>query len=117
RALDTMNKIIEAQGRQSADYQPGRLVHDVLSPDDGFVVDIDNFRLAQIASFAGAPMDKGAGVDLFKKLGSRVAKGEPLYRIHAEFSSDFNFAIKLCTERSGYRLGNLEQVPSAFVEF
>jgi thymidine phosphorylase len=117
RALDTMNKIIEAQGRQSANYQPGCLVHDVLSPGDGFVVDIDNLRLAQIASFAGAPMDKGAGVDLFKKLGSRVEKGEPLYRIHAEFTSDFNFALKLCTDNSGYRLGGEEEVPGAFVEF
>ncbi len=117
RALDSMNKIIEAQGRQTTSYQPGHLVHDVLSPSDGFVVGIDNLRLAQIASFAGAPRDKGAGVDLFKKLGSRVDEGEPLYRIHAEFPSDFNFALKLCSDSNGYRLGSEEQIPGFFVEF
>jgi thymidine phosphorylase len=62
-------------------------------------------------------MDKGAGVDLFKKLGSRVEKGEPLYRVHAEFTSDFKFALKLCEADSGYRIGSREQVPGALVEF
>jgi thymidine phosphorylase len=117
RALETMNKIIDAQGKQRERYEPGRLAHDLLSPADGFVVAIDNLRLSRIASFAGAPIDKGAGVDLFKKLGSRVEKGEPLYRIYAEFSSDFKFALKLCEADSGYRIGSREQVPGALVEF
>ena len=117
RALELMNRIIEAQGKQQKKYEPGHLTHEVLSPADGVVVNIDNLQLSHIASFAGAPMDKGAGVDLFKKLGNQVEKGEPLYRIHAEFSSDFNFAVKLCAADSGYLIGNKDQVPGAFVEF
>jgi len=117
RALDMMNTIINAQGAQSKKFEPGKLTHDVLSPAKGVVVNIDNLQMAHIARFAGAPMDKGAGVDLFKKLGDKVKKGEPLYRIHAEFSSDFNFAVELSERDSGYIIGKEEQIPKAFVEF
>jgi len=117
RALAMMNTIIAAQGEQRKNFQLGAMVHDVCAPADGFVVDIDNLQMAHIASFAGAPMEKGAGVDLFKKLGDRVEQGEPLYRIHAQFPSDFNFACSLSESASGYRIGNQAQIPQAYVEF
>ena len=117
RALEMMNTIIKAQGAQRNKFELGKLIHEVLSPADGVVVDIDNLQMANIARFAGAPMDKGAGVDLFKKLGDNVKKGEPLYRIHAQFPSDFNFAIALCNRDSGYLIGKEDQIPKAFVEF
>ncbi len=117
RALDMMNTLIKAQGAQSNKFELGQLTHEVLSPANGVVVDIDNLQIAHIARFAGAPMDKGAGVDLFKKLGDKVKKGEPLYRIHAEFPSDFKFARTLCERDSGYLIGKEDQIPKAFVEF
>jgi thymidine phosphorylase len=63
-------------------------------------------------------MDKGAGVDLLKKLGEPVQKGEPLYRVHAEFQGDFKFARALHEERgSGYRIGEPGEIPKIYVEF
>lgn len=117
RALDMMNTIIQAQGEQDKKFELGKLTHDVLSPEEGVVVGIDNYHMAHIARFAGAPIDKGAGIDLFKKLGDPVKKGEPLYRVYAEFSSDFAFARDLCERNSGYQIGTEEQIPKAFVEF
>lgn len=117
RALDTMNTIIQAQGIQMKKYEPGKLTHEVLSPANGVVLSIDNFHMAHIARFAGAPIDKGAGVDLFKKLGDKVKKGEPLYRIHAEFPSDYNFAVALCERDSGYSIGKEDEIPKLDVEF
>lgn len=117
RALTKMHSLIEAQGKQKNVYSLGRLTHDVLSPAEGVVTDIDNLHMAHIARFAGAPMDKGAGVDLFKKLGDSVTIGEPLYRVYAEFPSDFKFAMRLCEQDSGYRIGRQEEVAKAFVEF
>jgi len=117
RALDMMNTIIKAQGIQTKKFELGKLTHDVLSPDNGIVLSIDNFHMAHIARFAGAPIDKGAGVDLFKKLGDKVKKGEPLYRIYAEFPSDYNFAFELCERNNGYLIGKEDQIPNAFVEF
>ena len=117
RALEKMNAIIAAQGVQTTSYPLGQLTHDILAPADGVVTAIDNFQMAHIARFAGAPMDKGAGVDLFKKLGDAVEKGEPLYRLYAEFPSDFKFAHGLCEQASGYTIGQQADIAKAFVEF
>lgn len=117
RALQKMNAIIEAQGLQPKSFAPGELTHGVCAIKSGVVTAIDNLQMARIASFAGAPMDKGAGVDLLKKQGDSVSKGDVLYRIHAEFLADFNFSRKLCQQNSGYRIGDLKDIPKAFVEF
>jgi thymidine phosphorylase len=104
QALAAMERIIEAQGRNTTDYKLGHLVHEVTAPADGVVAAIDCYRLARIARLAGAPMDKGAGIDLLKKTGEPVKRGMPLYRIHACMKSDFGFAVDLATEDDGYRI-------------
>ncbi|MEQ6342290.1 MAG: thymidine phosphorylase family protein [Gammaproteobacteria bacterium] len=117
RALAKMNAIIEAQGRQTTQPAPGHLTYEVTAEQDGVITGIDNFLLARLARMAGAPMDKGAGVDLLKKLGDLVEKGEPLYRVHAEFNADFNFARALTQERgSGYTVGTAEGVSQFYGE-
>ncbi len=117
RALDMMNTLIDAQGVQAEKFELGQLSFDVVSPTNGVIVNIDNFQMARIARFAGAPMDKGAGVRLLKKLGDEVKEGEPLYRIHAEYPSDYNFACALSNQDSGYSIGEESQIPRALVEF
>jgi thymidine phosphorylase len=75
RALTKMQAIIEAQGRNPEPPSLGRLRHEVPAPVGGVVTADDNLqiaRIARIARLAGAPMDQGAGVDLFKKLGDSV---------------------------------------------
>ncbi len=118
RALAKMNAIIEAQGRHEYKLEPGKLIHEVKAERSGTVIAIDNQHMAHLARIAGAPMDKGAGVDLLKKVGDEVAKGEPLYRLHAEFKGDYRFALDLIKQNgSGYTLGETSELPQAFVEF
>ena len=116
RALEMMKTIIKAQGIQTRVFESGKLTHDVCSPRNGVITGIDNLLMANIARFAGAPMDKGAGVELFKKLGDKVKRGEPLYRIYAEYHADFNFAVKLCSGNNGYMIGTANQIPKSYVE-
>jgi thymidine phosphorylase len=110
RACAKMNDIIKAQGEKSVDLQPGKLCYQVCADRDGIVTQIDNFQAAKIARMAGAPMEKKAGVDLLKKMGDKVSKGEPLFLIHAEFQADFLFAKKLAQQNSGYSIGDDEQI-------
>ena len=120
RALAKMNDIIEAQGSRAFDHhQPtlGALTLDVRAERAGVVCAIDNLQLARIARFAGAPKVPEAGVDLLKKLGEAVQAGEVLYRVHAKFPSDLQFARHACDKSTGYTLGSSADVPSAFVEF
>ena len=117
RACAKMNNIIKAQGAKDIDLQPGKLCYPVCADREGVVTRIDNFQTAKIARIAGAPMDKKAGIDLFKKLGDKVAKGEPLFQIHAEFPADFKFATKLAQQNSGYSIGDSEQVLQPLIAF
>ena len=82
-ALKQMQKIIDAQGPSDCRSDLGNLTFDVMAGSDGVVSGIDCLRLNRLARTAGAPIDKGAGIRLFKKIGDRVEKGEPLYRIYA----------------------------------
>ena len=103
RALEKMRAIIDAQGVQKRQFVPGRLRQTINAPRDGTVAAIDNLQMARIARLAGAPMAKGAGVDLYRKIGDKVTAGEPLYAIHAEFKSEFAFACE-AAEVNGYTL-------------
>lgn len=104
-ALAKMRRLMAAQGAPPQQVTLGILTHDMAAAHDGVVSAIDCLRLARIARLAGAPMDKGAGVDLFKRIGDPVQQGEPLYRIHAAFEADFRFATQLAAAGDGITIG------------
>jgi thymidine phosphorylase len=120
RAAQAFQAVIEAQGRHRFDpLAPGlgRLSQDVISPEAGRIVAIDNERLARIARLAGAPKCRGAGVDLMRKLGDDVQEGDVLCRIYADNPSELEFALHLAAQGSGYVLGEVVQPPDPDVEF
>ena len=53
--------------------------------DAGAVTDIDNFQVARIAKAGRCTKSEGSRRPLFRKLGDKVAAGEPLYRVYAAF--------------------------------
>ncbi len=120
RALEKMRDIIQAQGAKPFDPERpelGAMTFEVTAERDGVVTGIDNFQMARIAQFAGAPKVKGAGVDLLRKLGESVKAGEVLYRVHASFPADLAFARQATSRDSAIRLGEPDEMPSVFVEF
>jgi thymidine phosphorylase len=105
RALEKMQAIIEAQGRNPQALSAAKLEYAVTAPAAGVIGAIDNFRMANIASLAGAPLDKVTGVDLYKKVGDRVSEGDILYKIHAQYPADYQFAKDAADADNGYRIG------------
>lgn len=116
RALKKMHEIIEQQGSIEINFETAPLYIDIKAEQDGVVTVIDNFQLAKIARRAGAPMDKHAGVDLNKKLGNAVTKGEVLYRIYAEFPADFKFAQALANHNNGFKVGSADEITQPYME-
>ncbi|MFZ1607266.1 MAG: thymidine phosphorylase family protein [Rhodoferax sp.] len=120
RALTKMNDIITAQGSKDFNHnQPdlGLLTFDVQAPRAGMVVGIENIQLARIASLAGAPKVKNAGVDLLCKLGDTVLADAVLYRVHASYPADLEFARQASLKSIGYTIGVADELPHVFVEF
>ncbi len=101
-ALKQMQKIIEAQGSCNCNTALGNLSFDVRAAHDGVVTAIDCLRLNRLARTAGAPLDKGAGIKLFRKIGDHVEQGEPLYRVYAFDQSERDLAADAATANSGY---------------
>lgn len=101
-ARKALDRMIEAQGPPPRTASIGALVFEAPAPRDGVVNQIDCFRIARIARTAGAPNDPGAGIDLQKKAGDVVRKGEPLYRIHGLDHADFAAACEASGEDSGF---------------
>jgi len=104
RAYEKMQAIINAQGIQTETTGAASLVYEVKAEKSGYVHAINNFRVSSIASLAGAPIYKYAGIYLFKKVGDKVIKGEILYEIHACFKSDFEFATQFATNNKAYSI-------------
>ncbi len=120
RALAKMDAIVRAQGARPFDHnapQLGGLSFTVSAAAAGVVTAIDNQQIARIARLAGAPKVQGAGVDLARKLGETVEAGEPLYRVHAEYGADLEFARQASARGSGYTIGGADELPHVFVEF
>ena len=62
------------------------------SPRAGRVRAIDNRRLARAAKLAGAPAAQSAGARMGVRLGSEVARGDPLFELHAESKGELDYA-------------------------
>ena len=101
-ALKQMQKIIDAQGPSTCSSELGSLSFDVKASHDGTVSAIDCLRLNRLARTAGAPLDKGAGIRLFKKIGDRVEQGEPLYRVYAFDRPEHDLVASAAAADDGY---------------
>jgi len=102
RAFEKMQAIILAQGKQQEKECKAKLTYTITAQNNGYVHAIDNLKVANIASLAGAPIEKFAGIYLSKKVGEQVIKGDTLFTIYACFKSELEFARQLADEGDVY---------------
>ena len=109
--------IVRAQGGDPAAITDlsrlprARATSDVASPRDGYVVSIDSEEVGLAAMALGAGrertdsvIDPGVGFLLHKKVGDRVAKGEPLLTVHSNDEQKRDVASRRVL--AAYRLGD-----------
>jgi len=104
KAYETFERIIAAQGPPPEEVEIGTKTVTIAADADGTVDFIDCFALSGIARAAGAPKDKGAGLDLFARPGDNVTAGQPLYRIHARTEDGLDDARTRVSEDAAYRI-------------
>jgi thymidine phosphorylase len=93
-----LEEIVEAQGRRALPRAaPQRC--EVASPRDGRVREIDCWEIAKVAKLAGAPAHVASGVRILRGPGSVVARGEPLFEIHAQSRMHLEFAREYAEQR------------------
>jgi thymidine phosphorylase len=65
------------------------------------VVAIDNRRIAMAAKLAGAPGAPAAGIHMAVRVGDRVARGEPLFELHARTAGELDYACAYVASQPG----------------
>lgn len=96
KAYKKMKDIIKAQGGNPNidpdNLKPGQFFCDVPANKAGKIIDINTQKIARLARIAGAPVNKSAGIDLYKHENERVRKGELLFTIYAKNKEKLEFA-------------------------
>lgn len=103
-AYETMQRMITAQGPPPEHVDIGTHTVTIAADEDGTIDFIDCFALSGIARAAGAPVDKGAGLDLFARPGETVAAGAPLYRVHTRTEAGLDAARTRIAEDHAFRI-------------
>ncbi len=107
KAYQKMKDIIEAQGKRydNPDEIPlGKLTHEVTSPKNSKILDINNKLIGRLARHCGCPKDHGAGLYLHKHVNDMVKEGEPLFTLYAESDEKLSHAKELLAEEFPYEL-------------
>ena len=103
-AWETFERMAAAQGRPPETVPEPSHAAEVAAGADGVVAGIDCFGIAGIARDAGAPTDKSAGLDLLARVGDRVERGTPLYRIQARSGDRLEAAVARARESHGFSI-------------
>jgi putative thymidine phosphorylase len=89
KALEKFKEIVVAQGGhlKNVDLEkltPGKYQHEVKAEKSGEIKSLNSKNITAIARILGAPIQKGAGIYLNKKLHDKIAKNETVYTIFSE---------------------------------
>ncbi len=96
-AAGAFDRIVAAQGPRAI---PPEAAYRAIVPAraDGRIRAIDCWEIARLAKRAGAPANPAAGVRLLHTLGDIVARGEPLFEVHAQSAAQLEFALGYAAE-------------------
>jgi len=83
-AYNKLIEIVNAQGRNTDGLKLAKFSHIIKSKKNGKIRHIKNKKINFLASLLGCPVDKGAGIYLYKHIGDSVKKGELLLKLYSE---------------------------------
>ncbi|MFX1391712.1 MAG: AMP phosphorylase [Promethearchaeota archaeon] len=112
KAYEKMKKIIEAQGGNpeitTDDIKLGPYVKEFFAAKEGYIVEVNNSIINQIAKTSGCPNSKSSGVEIIKKQGAKVKKGDVVFRVYSHSQSRLRKAEKIYNSTGGpIRLGGM----------
>ncbi len=93
KAFKKFKEIIKAQKGDLKNIRQARFRKDILMKKKGEIIEVENKKINSLARITGCPMDKSAGLYLYKHVGDQLEKGEKVLTIYSESKSRLKEAI------------------------
>lgn len=106
KAFEKFKEIIIAQKGNLDGIKLAKFRKDILMKKTGKIIDIDNKKINYLARLAGCPMDKNAGLYLYKHVGDKLNEGEKIITIYSESKSRLNEAINFFATQKPIKFQN-----------
>ena len=94
KALKKFTEIIKAQGGTVNHLHPAKFKKTIIAKRGGKISQIDNKKINSLARIAGSPLDKSAGLYLYKHVGNKVNPKDKIITIYSESRSRLRESIK-----------------------
>ncbi len=107
RAYKKMKEIISLQGTKITEPEKIKLAKfsfDFKAWKNGIIAHIDNKSISKIARVAGAPVNKKAGIYLYKHAGEKVNKGDAIFTVYAESKRKLDYAKDILKQIDGIEI-------------
>ena len=98
KALKKFNEIINAQGRKKTSLKLAKFNFSIKASKSGKIKDIKNRAINNLGRILGCPIDKAAGIYIYKHVGQSVKKGEKLLTLYSESRKKMKEAIDYFNE-------------------
>ncbi|MDD5012719.1 MAG: thymidine phosphorylase [Candidatus Nanoarchaeia archaeon] len=106
KALAKFKEIIKAQKGNLNHLKLAKFKKDITAARDSKIVEIDNKKINSLGRITGCPLDKSAGLYLYKHVGGKFQKGEKIITIYTESKTRMRDAIKFYSEQKPIILKN-----------
>lgn len=93
KAFAKFKQIIKAQNGNLNRLKYAKYKKDIFMKKNAEISEIDNKKITLLARIAGCPMDKAAGLYLYKHVGDKLENGEKIITIYSESRARLNDAI------------------------
>lgn len=111
KAYDAMKGIIKVQGGNPditpEEIEVGPYVAEMKASEDGFITNVINANINQIAKIAGCPAAKKSGVYIIDKVGSKVKEGEVIFKIYSDSEKRLEEAVEYYNAHPPQKLGGM----------
>ncbi len=110
QAFKKFKEIIEAQHGSLHDLNKklmlGRHKKTIKAQAIGKITEIDNKKINYVAKIAGCPVNKGAGLYLYRKVGDFVKKQDSIVTIFAETKKELDYAVEVFKKSKAITINN-----------
>ncbi len=105
KAYKKFEEIVNAQGRVAKKWKEAKFKYDVISKKDAKIKKINNKDINSLGRDLGCPVDKTAGIYIYKHKNDLIKKGEKLMTLYAESKIKLKEALAFLHSTNPFTIG------------